>query len=66
MDQLTTDESMFLMAASIGDKKLNLDKGKDAQHRLEFGIIQTRHICLNKKNPRGHEYQTMGCIVEWI
>ena len=40
-----------LMATVTGDVKLHLYKGKDAYYRLkvclnlEFGIIQTRHIC---------------------
>jgi hypothetical protein len=47
MDQLTTDESMFLMAASIGDKKLNLGKRKDVypwEDRLSIelqGLVTT-------------------------
>jgi hypothetical protein len=44
-----------LMATSTGDVKLHLYKGKDAYYRLkvclnlEFGIIQTRHICSHLK-----------------
>ena len=33
----------------VGDKKLHLDKSKDAYAclNLEFGIIQNRHICFH-------------------
>ena len=41
-----TDESILLIAASIGDKKLHLDNGKDAYHQLKACLYLEHFIII--------------------